>query len=126
MILPRCSLGSNQQFNFPFQHQIPHLLVHDDQIRPSGMLLDIIPGVVLVVRQVLVQGAEVTAHINLDRFDDSAENELFQVGGIDHFRFIEFFPSVLWKVVEYRSSIVFFEKFPILPEVRPLHEMDVC
>jgi hypothetical protein len=90
------------------------------------MLLDIIPEVVLVVRQVLVQGAEIAAHVDLDRFDDSAEDELFQVGGIDHFWFVEFFPSVLWKVVEYRSSIVFFEKFPILPEVRPLHEMDVC
>jgi hypothetical protein len=41
------------------------------------MLLDIIPEVVLVVRQVLVQGAEIAAHVDLDRFDDSAEDELF-------------------------------------------------
>jgi hypothetical protein len=90
------------------------------------MLLDIIPEVVIIVRQVLVQGAKVAAHVDLDRFDDSTENELFQVGGIDHFRFIEFFPRVFWKVIEYRSSIVFFDKFPILPEVRPLDEKDMC
>ena len=37
--------------------------------------------------------AEIAAHVDLDRFDDSAEDELFQVGGIDHFRFVDFFPS---------------------------------